>query len=138
MLTNWDPFTEIQRLQEEMSRRYAGNGKALAFRPAVDIFEDEESITLTAELPGMRVEDVQVDVDDNVLTLKGERKLEREDRREGYHRVERAYGSFSRSFQLPDGVDGEACEAEMRDGLLRVRLPKKPQPKPKRIDIKAS
>ena len=139
MLSNWDPFAEIQRLQEQMSRRLGanGNGNALAFRPAVDIYEDEESITLSVELPGMKAEEVHVDIQDNVLTLSGERKLEREEKREGYHRVERAYGSFSRSFSLPDNVDAEKCDAEMTDGVLRVKLPKRPEPQPKKIEVKA-
>lgn len=135
MLSNWDPFSEIHRLQEEMSRRL-GNGHGAAFRPAVDIYEDDDAITLTVELPGMKTEDVHVDVQDNILTLRGERKLEREDKREGYHRIERSYGSFSRSFTLPEGVDSDACDAEMKDGVLRVKLPKKPEPQPRQISIK--
>lgn len=137
MLTNWDPFSEIQRLQEEISRRFVPNGRAPSFRPAVDIYEDEEGITLTAELPGVEAKDVEIDVHENVLTLKGERRLEKEDRRDGYHRIERAYGSFSRSFVLPDGVEADKCEAEMKDGLLRVRLPKRPHSKPRKIEVRA-
>lgn len=136
MLTNWDPFSEIQRLQEEMNRRLNG-GTGQAFRPAVDIYEDKESIVLTAELPGLKAEDVNIDVHEGVLTLRGERKLEREEKRDGYHRIERSYGKFSRSFSLPEGVDDEQCQADMRDGILRLRLPKKPQPQPKRIQVKS-
>jgi len=136
MLTTWDPFSEMTRLQEQMARRFAGNGRPVAFRPAVDIFEDDEAITITAELPGMKAEDVHVDVDESVLTLRGERKLESEEKREGYHRIERSYGAFTRSFSLPENVDAENIDAQMKEGLLRVQLPKRPQPQPKKIEVK--
>lgn len=137
MLTNWDPFSEIQRFQEEMNRRVAGrNGNGLAFRPAVDIFEDDGHITIHAELPGMRPDDVDIDVHEGILTLRGERRLENEEKREGYHRIERSYGSFSRSFSLPEGIDADGCEANMKEGVLTVRLPKKPLPQPKKIEVK--
>lgn len=140
MLANWDPFTEMQRFQEElMNRRVAGrNGNGLAFRPAVDIFEDDGQIVINAELPGMKPEDVDIDVHEGILTLRGERRLENEERREGYHRVERSYGSFSRSFSLPEGVDPDGCQANMTDGVLTVTLPKKPLPEPKKIEVKAA
>jgi HSP20 family protein len=136
LLTNWDPFAELTRFQEEMmNRRMAPAGK-LTFRPAVDIFEDPESITITAEVPGVKAEDLQVHVEDNVLTLKGERKLEKEEKKEGYHRIERSYGAFTRSFSLPEGVDGENVHAERKDGVLQIKLMKKAKPTPKKIEIK--
>ncbi len=135
MLTTWDPFAEMSRLQEEVLGRR--NGRLHAFRPAVDIFEDKEGVTITTELPGVAREHVSIDVADRVLTITGERKMA-EESREGYQRVERAYGTFSRSFALPDTVRPEAIEASMKDGLLVVRLPKREEIKPRRIEVKVS
>ncbi len=137
LLTNWDPFAELNRFQEEMmNRRLATPSGNLAFRPAVDIFEDAESITISAEVPGVPAESMHVHVEDNVLTLKGERKLEKEEKKEGYHRIERSYGSFVRSFSLPEGVDAENVHAEKKDGVLQIKLMKKAKPAPKKIEIK--
>ena len=136
MLRRFDPFTEVRRLQEEMDGWLGYQGKSLAFTPPVDIFEDKESIQVRAELPGVPADAVHVNVENNVLTLRGERKLEREDRKDGYHRIERAYGQFSRSFALPQLVDAEKIHAEMKDGVLTVRLPKKGEAQPRRIDVK--
>lgn len=136
LLTNWDPFAELNRFQEElMNRRMAAPGN-LTFRPAVDIFEDKESITISAEVPGVKAEDLHVAVEDNILTLRGERKLEKEEKKEGYHRIERSYGSFARSFSLPEGVDGDNVNAEKKDGILVIKLMKKAKPAPKKIEIK--
>lgn len=135
LLTNWDPFSEMFRLQEEMGRRRTTGG-ALTFRPAVDIHEDAEAITLTAEVPGMNADEINVEVENDILTLSGERKLEREEDKDGYHRIERAYGSFTRSFSLPDNVDTENVLAEKNDGLLKIKLMKKEKPSPKRIAVK--
>ncbi|MCS6798202.1 MAG: Hsp20/alpha crystallin family protein [Myxococcota bacterium] len=135
MLTHWDPFAELSRLQD---RLFFGTSRELSFRPAVDIYEDAEAITLTAEVPGMKPEEVQVHVDNGVLTLSGERKLEREDRKDGYHRIERAYGTFSRSFVLPETVDADNIQAEAKDGLLRLRLPKRSKPSARKIEVKTS
>lgn len=137
MLTQWDPFAELNRLQEDVNRWFY-TGKNLTFRPSVDIFEDAESIQISAELPGMKPEDVKVHVENGVLSLSGERKLEREDKREGYHRVERSYGMFTRSFSLPDSVDADSVHAEMKDGVLRLRLAKRQKPQPKRIEVKTT
>lgn len=136
LLTHWDPFAELNRFQEEMSRRLPPATGKFTFRPAVDIFEDAESITITAEVAGVRPEELHVSVEDNVLTISGERKLERDERKEGYHRIERSYGSFSRSFSLPDTVDGENVHAEKKDGVLEIRLPKRSKPEPRRIEVK--
>jgi HSP20 family protein len=135
MLTRWNPFEEMQRLQDEAFRSFGGQRQE--WRPAVDIHEDEQAIKLMAELPGVRQEDVSVEIEDNVLTLTGERKLEHEDKREGYHRIERAYGAFSRSFVLPRTVDTQGIEAQMREGTLTVRLPKRAETQPRRIDVKS-
>lgn len=141
MLTRWDPFAEIARLQDQMTRLWgnpAGESQAYrsGFAPPVDIFEDKDAFHLKVELPGMKTEDVHVNVENGVLTVRGERKMEREDKREGYHRVECSYGSFSRSFSLPKTVDGDHLEAEMHDGILAIRIPKQPAPEPKRVPIK--
>ena len=137
MLRRFDPFAEVRRLQDEMDGWLGATGRT-GFTPAVDIYEDKESISVRAELAGMKAEDVHVSVENNVLTLRGERKLEREDQKQGYHRIERAYGAFTRSFALPQLVDAEKIHAEMKDGVLTLRLPKKGEPQPRRVEIKAS
>jgi HSP20 family protein len=106
-----------------------------AWAPAVDIYEQNGNIVLKAELPGIDPKDVDVKVENNILTLRGERKLDNEVKRENYHRVERAYGTFTRSFTLPNVVDTEKIKAEYKDGLLRMTLPKKDEARPKQISI---
>ena len=101
----------------------------------MDIYENEGNLVLKAELPGIEPKDVDVRVENNVLTLRGERKFEAEVKREQYHRVERAYGTFSRSFTLPNVVDTEKIKAEFKDGVLRVTLPQREEAKPKQIQI---
>ncbi len=133
MLTRWDPFAELSRLQNDL-HRVRGEAR-LGFNPAVDIFEEEDAIVLSAELPGMKAEDVHVHVENQVLTLSGERKLEREEQKEGYHRVERSYGTFTRSFTLPKHVDAENIEAKLEDGVLRLRLPKRAPAERRRIEV---
>lgn len=138
MLTRFDPFAEINRLQDHLARWHGGNtGSDFAFRPTVDIFEDEGSIQLRADLAGVKPDDVQIEVENNVLTVRGERKLENEDKQKGYHRVERAYGSFSRSFALPDTVDSEKIDAGFSDGVLKLTLPKRPAAQKKQIKVKS-
>ncbi|MGF1469497.1 MAG: Hsp20/alpha crystallin family protein [Sandaracinaceae bacterium] len=136
-ITRWDPFSEISRLQSDLNRMW-GESPSSSFAPAVDIFEEESAILLKAEVPGMRSEDIHVNIDNGVLSLSGERKLENEEKREGYHRVERRYGSFTRSFVLPKTVDPEAIEADLSDGVLTLRLPKVPAAQPRRIAVKGS
>lgn len=140
LLSRWDPFAEIARLQDQMSRwagEEGGGGLARGFTPAVDVYEDKDAFFLKVELPGMKPDDVNINVENEVLTIHGERKLEKEDKREGYHRIERSYGTFTRSFSLPKTVDGNALDAEMKDGMLTVRLPKKTAPEPKRIQVRS-
>jgi HSP20 family protein len=134
MLTRFDPFAELNRFQREVSRSFEG---AAAWTPAVDIFEDKESIQVRAELPGVKTEDVKVDVENNILTLRGERKLEHEDKKDHYHRVERFYGAFTRQFMLPRTVDAEQIDAQLKEGVLTVRLPKKSEVKPRAIAVKS-
>ena len=134
LLTHWDPFHELNRLQEEMARR--APSRQPGFRPAVDIHEDAETITLTAEVPGLPADAIKVHVDDGILTIAGERTLEKEEDEGGYHRIERSYGSFSRSFSLPDNVDADTIDAASNDGLLTIKLMKRSKPEPKRISVK--
>jgi HSP20 family protein len=138
MLTRWDPFAEIARLQDQFAR-WAGKETPFgpSFTPAIDIFDEKDTIVVKAELPGIKSDDVKVTVEHNVLTITGERKLEQAEKREGYHRVEREYGSFSRSFTLPSSVDADHVEADLADGVLTVRVPKKPAPEPKSIEVKS-
>ena len=149
-IVRFDPFRDLVGLQERMNRifedsyrgvaRPAGDEWALggSWAPVVDIYEHEGNIVLKAELPGVDPKDVDIRLENNVLTLRGERKFETEVKREQYHRVERAYGTFSRSFTLPNVVDTEKIKAEFKDGLLRVMLPKREEAKPKQISIAVS
>jgi len=106
-----------------------------AWAPAVDIYEQEGYIVLKAELPGIDPKDVDIRLENNVLTLRGERKVDTDVQRDNYHRVERAYGSFTRSFTLPSVVDQEHIKADYKDGVLKVTLPKREEAKPKQINI---
>lgn len=133
-LSRWDPFSEISRLQGDLNRLWGESRAGLS--PAVDIFEEDGTIVMKAEVPGMKAEDIQVNVENGILTLSGERKLENEDKRDGYHRIERSYGSFSRSFALPKTVDGEAIDANLDAGVLTLRLPKQEAAQPKRIEVR--
>lgn len=146
-IVRWEPFRDLVSLQDRMNRlfdsSYRGVGAAGeedwalggSWAPAVDIFEHEGNIVLKAELPGVDTKDVDVRVENNVLTLKGERKFDTEVKRESYHRVERSYGTFTRSFTLPTVVDTGSIKAEFKEGVLRVTLPKREEAKPKQIAI---
>jgi HSP20 family protein len=136
-LSRWDPFGEMQRLTDQMFRPLFGGEERRAFTPAVDIYEDNDAITVRAELAGVKPEDVSISVENNLLTLSGERRLERKEEREGYHRIECEYGSFTRSFVLPESVNADEVEADMTEGILTLRIPKKPEVHPKRIPVKA-
>jgi HSP20 family protein len=144
-IVRWEPFRELATLQNEMNRLFntafdtpAGQGNGGTLRrwlPAMDLVETEDHFVLRADLPGMSESDVNIEVEDRVLTISGERKAEHETSKEGYHRVERAFGSFSRALTLPDGVDPEAVEASFDRGVLEVRIPKPEQRKPRKISI---
>jgi HSP20 family protein len=147
-IVRWEPFRDLMSLQERMNRMFeesfrgASRGSAAeedwvggAWAPVVDIYEQEGNIVLKAELPGIDPKDVDVRVENNILTLRGERKLDTEVKRENYHRVERSYGSFIRSFTLPNVIDTDKIKAESKDGVLRLSLPKKEEAKPKQISI---
>ena len=140
-----DPFRDLFSLQDQLFRTFGHAYRdpkgaeepslAATWQPLVDIYEDAEGITLKVELPEVKAEDVDIQLEGNTLTLKGERKLEKEDKRDGYHRIERTYGAFSRSFTLPTMVDVEHITAESKDGVLKVFLPKKPETKPRQIKV---
>ncbi len=142
-LVRWDPFRELDTLQERMNRMFdeslfrlrPGRSEAL-WSPAVDILEDENNITVKAELPDMTEKDIDVKIENNVLTIKGEKKLEKEEKRENYHLIESTWGNFVRSFNLPAGVDGDKAQAKFDKGVLRITLPKKEETKPKQIKVK--
>ena len=106
-----------------------------AWMPAVDIRETDESLLMTAELPGMKKEDVNITFENNVLTISGERKFEKDEKRENYHRIERAYGEFSRSFSVPTNIDPKKVEAKFHDGVLEITLTKTPEARPRKIEI---
>jgi HSP20 family protein len=139
-----DPFRQFVELQRDINRLFEGNvAKASqesaainAWTPAVDIYEDSDAFLIKLELPEVNKDDVKVSLDDNKLSISGERKFENEDKREGYHRVERSYGQFYRSFTLPPNVNVESINAQFTDGVLRLTLPKKEEAKPKQIEVK--
>lgn len=148
-ITRWDPFRELDDLQNRLSSlfgrapvRKEGERqeplRVAEWAPLVDIVEDEKEYTIKAELPDIKKDEVKVSVQNDVLTISGERKYEREEKDKKYHRVERAYGSFSRSFTVPEDADGDQVAAEFKDGLLKVHLPKSAKVKPKSIEVKVS
>jgi HSP20 family protein len=144
-LIRWEPARELQTVQQEMNRLFGtffdshagGNGSASPRRwiPAMDLVEEGDRYVLRADLPGLSEDQVNIELEENVLTISGERKTEHEERRNGYVRVERASGSFSRSLVLPEGVDPDSVKAHFDNGVLEVRIPKPEQPKPRRVAI---
>jgi HSP20 family protein len=145
-IVRWEPLREVSSLQTEMNRLFntmfesptVGNGGTRRWSPAMDLLETEDHFVLRADLPGMREEDVAIELEDNVLTVSGERKADHEENGEGFYRVERAFGSFSRSLTLPRGIDAEAVNAGFTTGVLEVRIPKPEQRKPRKIAISTS
>lgn len=144
-ITKYDPFRELRSLQDEVNRLFSGafpkssiQEEILrgAWAPNVDIFENKEKLVIQAELPGLRTEDVDVSIENNVITLSGERKFEKQDEGDNYHRIERSYGSFSRSFTLPQTVTSEGAEANFKDGILTVALAKREETKARKIEVK--
>lgn len=142
-LIRWDPYRELSSFADRFNRTF-GSMQARerdeevglgAWMPPVDIAEDKEKITLTAELPGFKENEVQIQMEGNLLTLRGDRKFEEEKNGRNYHRVERSYGQFIRSFTLPNNVDRENIRARFNSGLLEVEMPKREDAKPKQIKI---
>lgn len=143
-LIRWEPVRELNTIQSDMNRLFntffasptAGNGGSFRrWIPAMDLVEAENDFVLKADLPGLNEDDVKIEVEDNVLTISGERKSEREDHKEGYYRVERAFGSFRRSLTLPEGVDPESVQASFERGVLEVHVPKPEDRKPRKVEI---
>jgi HSP20 family protein len=130
MLSRWNPFHELWNYDETW--------QGARFQPAVDVYEEENAIVLRAEIPGLTPEDIKLDVHGNTLTLSGERKFEKRTEERGVHRVESAYGSFRRSFTLPDTVETDDIDAELRDGILSVRLPKSARARARSIAVRGA
>jgi HSP20 family protein len=144
-IVRWEPLRELSSLQSEMNRLFstvfdtppsATSGDVLRrWVPAMDLVESGDHFVLRADLPGMSEEDIDIELEDGTLTVSGERKAEHEAREEGFHRVERSFGAFSRSLTLPKGIDGDAVSASFDRGVLEIRIPKPEQRKPRRISI---
>jgi len=146
-LTRWDPFKEMEETQNRLAKFFGlppariGNGDKEAmtiaqWAPSVDISEDDKEWLVKADLPEVKKEEVKVSVENGVLTITGERKFEKEEKDKKYHRIERAYGNFLRSFALPDAADGTKVAAEFKDGVLKVHLPKNEKATPKAVEVK--
>lgn len=145
---HWNPWKDLEELEKRLSTIWGrspakseGEKEAMTvaeWSPLVDISEDEKEYLVKAELPEVKKEDVKLTVQDNVLSITGERKYEKEEKGKKYHRVERSYGSFMRSFTLPEDADGSKVSAEYKDGVLKVHLPKSEKAKPKSIEVKVS
>jgi len=144
-LVRWDPFRDLIALEDGMNCLFSGvqahgsvDTSAGEWSPTVDIYEEGHNLLLQAELPGVNKDDVEVQVEGNVLTLRGERRQEKDNKENQYHRVERTYGTFKRSFTLPAGIDRDKIRAEYRDGVLRLTLPRAEEAKPKNIKVLAA
>src|SRR6184192_254680 len=144
VLTRWEPFREFFTLQDRMNRLFResynepGRDESLVasgFAPAVDVYEDEHNVTLKIEVPGIDEKDIDVRIENNTLTVHGERNFEKEEKEENYRRIERQYGSFTRSFTLPSTVDPNNVQANYEKGVLKIKLAKKAEAKPKQIKV---
>ena len=140
-ITRWDPFREVVALQNRFNTLFRdlnegeGTLTTASFIPAVDVYEDEKKVVLKLEVPGIEEKDLDVSVENNTLTVKGERKFEKEEKEENFHRIERRYGSFYRAFTLPTTVDTESVAASYNAGVLKLELKKKPEAQPKQIKV---
>lgn len=143
-IIRWDPFRDLITIREKMNHLFEeavisrGEEKDLvssSWTPTVDIFETENELVLSAEVPGINEKDIEIKIEDNTLTLRGERKFEKETKEENYHRIERAYGSFLRSFSLPLYINQDNIKAEHLNGVLKIIMPKKPELKPRKVKI---
>jgi len=143
-IVRWRPFRDLVSIQDEMNQLFDDFfGRPVTrtewtegvWSPTVDVSEDEDNVIIKAEMPGTKKEDVKISIQDNVLTLKGQKKQEKEEKDKNYHRVERSYGSFCRSFQLPTSVKTDKIKANYKDGVLNITLPKTEEVKPKEIPI---
>jgi HSP20 family protein len=146
-IVRWEPFRDVFSTQDRFNRLFnqtltqmfgEDEGKLGTWSPAVDVFETDQNIVVKAELPGVDPKDVEIRVENNTLFLKGQRKFENEVKEENYHRIERSYGSFTRTFELPGSIDAEKVSAEYKSGVLTLTLPKREEAKPKTIKINVS
>jgi len=146
-IVRWEPFRDLMATQREFDRLFReafspalaeGEVSTRTWAPPVDIYENGENLVLKAELPGINPDDVEIRVEDNTLYLKGERKFEKEVKEQNYHRVERSYGTFTRTFSLPNSIDSDKVAANYKDGVLTLTMPKKEEAKPKTIKINVS
>lgn len=149
-LVRWDPFLELEEVSARLNRMFArpvttpsnGNGKEALivadWTPSVDISETDGEYQIKAEIPDVKKEDVKVTLEDGVLTIQGERKYEKEEKGKKFHRIERSYGSFARTFSVPDVIEAEKVKAEFKDGVLNLHLPKSEKAKPKAIEVKVA
>jgi HSP20 family protein len=144
LLTRWEPIRELAGLQERMNRLFNDSLSPIssqeslssgAFVPPVDVYEDEQGIQLKMEVPGIEERDIDVRLENNLLTIRGERKLEKETKEENYHRIERSYGSFTRSFTLPNTINPEEVKASYAKGVLAIHLGKRAEARPKQIKV---
>jgi HSP20 family protein len=146
-IVRWDPFRDLMNLQDEVNslfRRSFLRGaepvsaveRAAVWAPAIDLYESDDKLTVEAELPGLDSDDIDITIEDDILHIKGERKFSDEVKEENYHRIERAYGYFERNIPLPHKVQGDKVAATVKDGLLRIEMPKAEEAKPKQIPIK--
>ena len=142
-IVRWDPFRELTQLQDRMNRlfqdSYRGSGDenlmSTGFVPPVDIYEDEHTIRVKMEVPGIDQNDIDIRVENNTLTVRGERKFEKDEKEENFHRIERRYGQFVRTFSMPNTVDADHVEATYHNGVLYLGLPKKAEAKPKQVKV---
>ena len=139
-LVRWEPFRDLLALQERLNRgfdssRQTGEEQLGTWAPAVDIYETEKEIVLKADLPGLKLEDVDISLNNNVLSVRGERRFEKDVKEDNYHRVERAYGNFVRTFTLPNTVNVEQIDATYDNGVLKITLPKREEARPKQIKV---
>jgi HSP20 family protein len=145
-IIRWDPFRDMVTLREKMNRMFedifsqrSGEGKEMvtcSWAPAVDIFETEKELVLSAEIPGIDEKDIEIKVEDNTLSLRGARKFEKETKEENYHRLERSYGSFFRAFTLPNSIDPERIQASHENGVLKITMPKRQERQPRKVRIR--
>jgi HSP20 family protein len=145
LLSNWQPFRDLAPLQERMNRIFddfftqagapSGDFQLSSFAPATDVFEDDEHVKLSLEIPGISEKDLNITLEGNTLTVSGERKLQNEDKQEKFHRIERFYGTFSRSFALPNTIDPNSIQAHYENGVLYLQMAKRAEAKPKQIKV---
>lgn len=134
-ITHTDPLANLRMFEDAFSRLLSEPRTGRPWSPAVDIFETENEVVLKADVPGVELKDIEVRVENQTLTVKGERKFEQEEQRKGYHRIERSYGAFQRSFAVPHTVDTEKVAAEFNNGVLTISLPKKEAAKPRQVKV---